>query len=107
MSSPSGPARYPTTAVSESIVVSGLVQGVGYRAFSVSHAQRLGLWGLVRNQSDGTVLILVQGLPDAIDTFIEVLQKGPSGSRVDCLLRSSLGVATEPGGPFIIDRECS
>jgi acylphosphatase len=66
---------------------------------------RLGLWGSVRNQEDKTVLILVSGLPDAIDRLVLELQKGPFGSRVDCVLRTSLGVASEQSGSFVIDRD--
>lgn len=102
---PSGRPYFPTTAVTESIIVSGHVHGVGYRAFVLSHALRLGLWGSVRNLEDKTVIVLVSGLPDAIDQLVLELQKGPFGARVDCVLRTSLGVASEQGGSFVIDRE--
>ncbi|MHB1729565.1 MAG: acylphosphatase [Leptospirillum sp.] len=101
----SGRPHFPTTAVSESITVSGHVHGVGYRAFVLSHALLLGLWGSVRNQEDKTVLVLVSGLPDAIDQLVLELQKGPFGSRVDCVLRTSLGIASETAGTFVIDRD--
>ena len=43
------------------IVVSGMVQGVGYRYFTVRNAMKLGLTGWVRNEYDGTVLLEIQG----------------------------------------------
>lgn len=50
-------------------VVSGRVQGVGYRSFVISNARNLGIRGTVRNNKDGTVTIICQGNENAIAEF--------------------------------------
>ena len=58
------------------IIVSGRVQGVGFRYFCVMNAQKLNLTGSVRNMSNGNVEIFVQGDPNNIDYFINIIEKG-------------------------------
>jgi hydrogenase maturation protein HypF len=58
------------------IVVRGIVQGVGFRPFVYGLATRLGLSGLVRNQT-GTLLIEVEGEPSALDGFLSELAERP------------------------------
>jgi acylphosphatase len=65
------------------VIVRGRVQGVGFRYFTRSEAGRIEVNGFVRNVPDGTVEAEVQGDPDEVDRFVEVLRKGPPGSRVD------------------------
>ena len=59
-----------------SIVVSGIVQGVGFRPFVYGLAARMGLSGFVRNQSSG-VLIEVEGEPSALDDFLVDIASRP------------------------------
>ena len=61
-------------AVRRHIVFCGQAQGVGFRYYSVQKAQALGLTGWVRNRSDGTVEMEVQGRENEIDTLICFLQ---------------------------------
>ena len=65
-------------------IVSGLVQGVGFRATACSIAQRMGLKGMARNLSDGNVEIIVQGQKTQLDLFFEKLQAETHG-RVDSI----------------------
>ena len=65
------------------IRVVGRVQGVGFRYFAQRAAQRLGVHGWVRNESDGSVACDVQGDVAAVERFLEELRTGPSFSRVD------------------------
>lgn len=65
------------------VVIAGRVQGVGYRAWTVSNTARLGLRGWVRNRNDGTVEAVFCGEQDAIDAMIEACKKGPTAARVD------------------------
>ena len=58
------------------IIVSGRVQGVGFRYFCVMNAQKVNLTGSVRNMSNGNVEIFVQGDPNNIDYFINIIEKG-------------------------------
>jgi acylphosphatase len=62
--------------------ISGRVQGVGYRAWMMQVAGRLGLRGWVRNRSDGSVEALVSGEDDAVARLIEACREGPFGARV-------------------------
>jgi len=69
--------------VTARIIVTGLVQGVGFRAWTVRQAQRLGLAGWVRNMPSGEVEALAQGDKKSLDAFVEALRAGPPYSRVD------------------------
>ncbi len=69
--------------VRATIVVSGLVQGVGYRAFTLQVAARKRLSGGVRNLDDGRVEIEVEGHRSVIEALISELRIGPSGARVE------------------------
>lgn len=62
--------------------ITGRVQGVGYRAWAVETARRLGLRGWVRNRADGSVEALVTGDDDAVAAMIEACRKGPFAARV-------------------------
>ena len=62
--------------------ITGRVQGVGYRAWAMQVAARLGLRGWVRNRSNGSVEALVIGDDDAVDQVIEACGRGPFGARV-------------------------
>lgn len=63
--------------------VTGRVQGVGFRHFVRTHAQRLALTGWVRNDPDGAVSLVAEGPRPDLDTFLSYLQRGPSVARVD------------------------
>jgi acylphosphatase len=71
-----------STAVRARISVSGRVQGVGYRAFTVRNAVQRELVGGVKNCEDGRVELEVEGPKDRIVSLIEVLKAGPPASRV-------------------------
>jgi acylphosphatase len=62
--------------------VSGRVQGVGYRAFTVRAASERGLLGGVRNCEDGRVELEAEGPKEKIVSLIEALKMGPPASRV-------------------------
>lgn len=64
-------------------VVSGHVQGVGFRAFVRRQAQELGLRGWTRNLADGRVETLAQGEAPSLEDFLERMRRGPLLSRVD------------------------
>jgi acylphosphatase len=64
------------------VFVSGLVQGVGFRYFAFREARRLRLTGFVRNLPDHRVEILAEGDQDALERFVEAMQKGPQGSII-------------------------
>ena len=55
---------------------SGRVQGVGFRFFVQQNSLELGLTGWVRNMSDGTVTMEVQGEQEAVDELAGLIRKG-------------------------------
>ena len=63
-------------------VVSGRVQGVGFRYFVVREASALGLAGWVRNLPDGSVEVLGSGDRACVETLEGRLWKGPPNAHV-------------------------
>ncbi|MEM0022682.1 MAG: acylphosphatase [Archaeoglobaceae archaeon] len=59
------------------IFVSGVVQGVGFRYFTVRVARELGIKGYVKNLSDGRVYIYAVGDEGALEKFLANVRKGP------------------------------
>jgi len=66
-------------------VVSGEVQNVAYRVFVQDAATLLGVTGWVKNESDGTVLVLAQGRPDTLKDFVEYLHEGSLLAKVEAV----------------------
>ena len=64
------------------IVVSGLVQGVGFRYFAYRTARELNLNGYTKNQYDGTVFTVVEGSKPIIENLFERLKVGPMHADV-------------------------
>lgn len=63
-------------------VVSGLVQGVGYRYYAIGQARRLGLTGFVKNLPDGNVEAYAEGERGILEEFLKLLRVGPVGADV-------------------------
>lgn len=63
-------------------VVSGRVQGVGYRYFALEEAMHLGLTGWVRNDPSGDVEVLAEGPQSELETYLDALWQGPATARV-------------------------
>ena len=68
--------------VARRYLISGRVQGVGFRFFTEAAAAREGLQGWVRNLPDGRVDITVEGDADAIERFERDIRHGPPSARV-------------------------
>lgn len=71
-------------------LLSGRVQGVGFRHFTLTHAQRIGVGGWVKNLPDGRVEIRVAGSPGRVAELKEKIREGPPAGRVDDLEESDL-----------------
>jgi acylphosphatase len=65
------------------LLIEGLVQGVGYRVFVRRHALDLGLAGHAENLPDGRVEVVAEGPRHELEHFLERLRVGPLHARVD------------------------
>lgn len=82
------------------IVVTGLVQGVGFRYFAVMKARDLGVAGWVCNRFDGSVEAEAQGDEDAVHAFICALRQGPRWARVRDVQVEDMALTDETHGDF-------
>jgi len=71
-------------------LVSGLVQGVGFRHFVSRHAGRIGIAGWVQNLADGRVEVVAQGQQSSIDLLEVELRLGPRAARVETVFREEV-----------------
>jgi acylphosphatase len=78
-------------------LVSGTVQGVGYRAFARRAALELDIRGHAVNLPDGRVEVLACGEAAALDAFIAELRSGPKWSRVTAVAVSAAECTPESG----------
>jgi len=65
-----------------SLLITGKVQGVGYRYSVKLKAESMAIRGYVRNQPDGSVFVTVQGENTAVENFVKWCYKGPSAALV-------------------------
>ena len=84
------------TKVAWKFLISGEVQGVGYRFFAQRAAARHQVLGRVRNLRDGSVEVVAEGSASAVEEFKKDLVTGPQWSRVERVEEISL----EPTGLY-------
>ena len=77
--------------IARRLLISGRVQGVGFRYFASDAAAREGVTGWVRNLPDGRVEAYLEGETEAVTRVERALGNGPRGARVDLV-----DVETEP-----------
>lgn len=73
------------------------MQGVGFRATAVDLARRRGLVGWVRNESDGTVTVEVQGPQPQLDQFLDELARVFDRHIRDCRVEPLEPIDAERG----------
>ena len=76
-------------------VISGRVQGVGFRYFVRSKAKKMNVGGWVRNLPDGSVEAVATGECEVLSLFESALRAGPSLASVE-----KVEMAEEPAGEF-------
>ncbi len=74
------------------IVVTGKVQGVGFRFFTKETAQKYHISGWVKNCLNGTVESEAQGNQSFLEVFLKELKKGPRFSHVDTVMYSTMSL---------------
>jgi len=87
--------------VARRYVISGRVQGVGFRYFAEAAAMREGISGWVRNTGDGRVEVSAEGDLEAVDRFERHLRHGPPSARVEDVAVDDL-MPTGRGSGFFI-----
>lgn len=65
------------------VVVSGVVQGVGFRYFTAKEAKKWGITGYAKNLSNGSVEVLIFGDEANTEILLKWLEKGPETSIVN------------------------
>jgi acylphosphatase len=88
--------------VTTMFLVSGMVQGVGFRWFVARHARSLGLSGYARNLPDGRVEVVVSGPERVLPDLEELLRTGPAYAQVEKVERSDQPAAFPIGKSFDI-----
>ena len=79
------------------LVITGRVQGVGYRDWMLSEANRLGVHGWVRNRPDGSVQALVYGANAAVEELLRACRRGPRQASVSQIEEEWTDPPEEPG----------
>lgn len=67
------------------ISISGKVQGVGFRYFTLNAANKTGISGYVQNEPDGSVRIEAEGTPGQLTLFMQLCRQGPARAMVNSL----------------------
>lgn len=86
-------------------LISGRVQGVGYRLFAVGAAARAGVNGYVRNLCDGRVEVHAAGTPEALAALRRELAAGPRFAAVDEVREEPAPLAARYAADFSIERD--
>ena len=76
-------------------VITGKVQGVGFRYYSRKQAIESGLNGWVRNLENGDVELLITGEQVGISAMQIWLSTGPRGSRIDSVKETAVPISTD------------
>jgi len=69
-------------SVGAQLTIRGLVQGIGYRYYCYRAAKSLGLTGWVKNNPDGSVLVMAEGDRSLVEELIKELKVGPPSAGV-------------------------
>jgi len=91
-----------TAQIARRYLVSGIVQGVGFRYFTQDEAERLRLSGFVRNLRDGRVEVYVIGLPENLARFRTIIERGPRGAMVQHVAEECAEIKPEFAEEFSI-----
>ena len=83
--------------IAKRLIISGRVQGVGYRDWLVRRARELGLSGWVRNRADGTVEVLIAGDVPSVEELSRLCRRGPRLAEVSGIEEDLAEVPAEAG----------
>jgi acylphosphatase len=89
--------------VARRYVVTGRVQGVGYRNFVEHLAGKLEIDGFVRNRRDGSVEVLAMGTAEKLHALRRGLEKGPRMARVSGVSEEPSAMESRYAGNFTVE----
>ncbi len=84
------------------LLVSGRVQGVGFRFFVLRRAQELGLIGYASNLADGRVEIVARGSGSQLETLEQAVRSGPRHAKVAQVEKAEISDEVTIGNTFEI-----
>ena len=90
--------------LSRRVVVTGKVQGVGFRAWTEREALARGLAGWVRNVDNGAVEALLQGPAAAVEDMLAAFKRGPRLAAVERVEVSETQETLREGASFEVRR---
>jgi len=79
------------------VIISGRVQGVWYRGWTVDEATARGIDGWVRNRRDGTVEAVLSGPVESVDAMIAACWDGPLAAQVEAIQTFNDADPVDPG----------
>jgi acylphosphatase len=91
-----------TPEVTRRFLVSGLVQGVGFRHFVFQRGLRLGVAGWVSNLADGRVEVVARGTEAQLSVLASWLSEGPAHARVTGVEKTEISDQIDIVKPFVI-----
>ena len=80
------------------IKITGRVQGVNFRAYTLQKAREHGINGWVRNETDGSVRVNARGEEPDVNAFLGHLRSGPTLARVDKFIKHPVNSGTLVSG---------
>jgi acylphosphatase len=72
-------------SIARRLLITGRVQGVGFRFAFADEARERGLRGWVRNRRDGRVEAIIAGAPEDVETMVAWAHHGPPAARVTAI----------------------
>jgi acylphosphatase len=82
--------------------ITGRVQGVSFRVWTRIEAEKLGLYGWVRNEDDGSVKALIVGSEAAVSAMLMRLWEGPRGAAVSGVIPEAMDLDELPASFRIV-----
>ena len=89
--------------VARRYVVTGRVQGVGYRNFVEHTGAKIGVDGYVRNRRDGSVEVFAMGTDEELEKLRKALERGPIMAQVGRVSEEPSEVETKYIGNFTVE----
>src|ERR1700743_183414 len=74
------------------LLITGRVQGVSFRFFTKTQAEAYGIFGWVRNLTDGRVEALAQGSHESLEQLLAAVKRGPSRANVENVVQKTVTV---------------